>query len=112
MVADAEAEVEDGDDDRELVLGDEEPHQASLEHVGGEEGEKHDDEGEHQTHILNTEIEIINFQRTSVVLIVNNFSELKLNMNRAQANGKGRLCLKQYKQRELIFQREFFPGPM
>ena len=47
MVADAEAEVEDGDDDRELVLGDEEPHQASLEHVGGEEREKHDDEGEH-----------------------------------------------------------------
>ena len=87
MVADAEAEVEDGDDDRELVLGDEEPHQASLEHVGGEEGEKHDDEGEHQTHILNTEIEIVNFQRTSVVLIVNNFSELKLNMKRAQKAG-------------------------
>ena len=29
-----------------------EPNQPRLEHVGREEGEEHDDQGEHQTHVL------------------------------------------------------------
>ena len=52
MVANGEAEVGDGYDDGDLVPGHQETHQASLEHVGREEGEKDDDEGEHQAHVL------------------------------------------------------------
>ena len=55
MVANGEAEVGDGYDDGDLVSGDQEAHQASLEHVGGEEGEEHNDEGEHETNILDPE---------------------------------------------------------
>ena len=55
MVADGEAEVGDGYDDGDLVPGDQQPHQSRLEHVGGEEGEEHDDEGEDETNILDPE---------------------------------------------------------
>ena len=55
MVANGEAEVGDGYDDGDLVSGDQQAHQASLEHVGGEEGEEHDDEREHKTNILDPE---------------------------------------------------------
>ena len=47
MIANGEAEVGDGYDDGDLVPGHQQSNQASLEHVGGEEGEKYDDEGEH-----------------------------------------------------------------
>ena len=47
VVGDREAEVGNGDHDGDLVAGDEEAHQPRLEHVGREEGEKYDDEGEH-----------------------------------------------------------------
>ena len=56
VVADGEAEVGDGYDDGDLVPGHQETHQASLEHVGGEEGKEHNDEGEHKTNILDPEI--------------------------------------------------------
>ena len=55
MIANGEAEVGDGYDDGDLVSGDQEAHQASLEHVGGEEGKEHNDEGEHKTNILDPE---------------------------------------------------------
>ena len=55
VVGDGEAEVEDGDDDGHPVPRDKQPHQPRLEHVGREEGEKHDDQREHQTHILDPE---------------------------------------------------------
>ena len=55
MIGDGEAEVEDRDDDRHLVPRDQQPHQPCLEHVGREEGEEHDDQREHQTHVLDTE---------------------------------------------------------
>ena len=55
VVANGEAEVGDGYDDGDLVPGDQQSHQAGLEHVGGEEGEKHDDEREHKTNILDPE---------------------------------------------------------
>ena len=55
VVGDGQAEVEDGDDDGHPVPRDEQPHQSRLKHVGREEGEKHDDQGEHQTDILDTE---------------------------------------------------------
>ena len=44
---DRETEVGNGDHDGDLVAGDKEAHQPRLEHVGREEGEKYDDEGEH-----------------------------------------------------------------
>ena len=76
VVADGEAEVGHRHQDGQLVAGHQQPHQPSLqtsiiyhnivlwswwwvasvgtdlEHVGGEEGEKDDDEGEHQAHVL------------------------------------------------------------
>ena len=52
MVANGETEVGDGDDDGDLVPGDQQAHQARLEHVGGEEGKEHDDEREDKTDIL------------------------------------------------------------
>ena len=55
VVADGEAEVGDGYDDGDLVPGDQQSHQSRLEHVGGEEGEEHDDEGEDETNILDPE---------------------------------------------------------
>lgn len=55
VVGDGEAEVEDGDDDGHPVPRDKQPHQPRLEHVGREEREKHDDQREHQTHILDPE---------------------------------------------------------
>ena len=57
MVADGQAEVGHGDDDRRPVLGHQQPHQPRLEHVGREEGEKYDDQRKHQTHVLDTETE-------------------------------------------------------
>ena len=68
MVADGEGQVEDWNDDGDLVLGDQEPHQARLEHVGREEGEKHDDQGEDQAHILDTAM-----QTLSSILTMNNY---------------------------------------
>ena len=55
MISDRECQVCDGDNDGDLVPGDQQPHQASLEHVRGEEGEKHNDEGEDKTNVLDTE---------------------------------------------------------
>ena len=52
VVADGEAEVGDGYDDGDLVPGHQQTHQARLEHVGREEGEEHNDEGEDETNIL------------------------------------------------------------
>ena len=52
MVGNREAKVEDGDCDGHLISRDQEPNQPRLEHVGREEGEEHDDQGEHQTHVL------------------------------------------------------------
>ena len=56
MITDGETQVGDGHHDGHLVLGHKEPHQPRLEHVGGEEGEKDNNQGENQTNILNTEI--------------------------------------------------------
>ena len=63
VIGDGEAEVEDRDDDGHLVPRDQQPHQPRLEHIGREEGEEHDDQGEHQTHVLDTEKEkvLLNF---------------------------------------------------
>ena len=55
VVADGEAEVGDGYNDGDLVSGHQEAHQTCLEHVGGEEGEEHNDEREDKTHILDPE---------------------------------------------------------
>ena len=61
VIGDGEAEVEDGDDDGHLVPRDQEAHQPRLEHVGREEGEEHDDQREHQTHVLDTEtVQLLN----------------------------------------------------
>ena len=46
MVGNGQPQVGDGHHDGDLVLGHQQPHQASLEHIGGEEGEKHNNQGE------------------------------------------------------------------
>ena len=46
MVGNGQPQVGDGHHDGDLVLGHQQPHQASLEHIGGEEGEKDNYQGE------------------------------------------------------------------
>ena len=55
VIPDRESQVRDGYHDGDLVPGHQQSNQASLEHVGGEEGEKYDDEGEDETDVLDTE---------------------------------------------------------
>ena len=54
MVGNRQPQVGYGHHDGDLVLGHQQPHQASLEHVGGEEGEEDDNQGKDKTHILDT----------------------------------------------------------
>ena len=56
MVGNGQPQVGDGHHNGDLVLGHQQPHQASLEHVGGEEGEEDDNQGEDKTDILDTEM--------------------------------------------------------
>ena len=58
MVRNGQPQVGDGHHDGDLVLGHQQPHQASLEHVGGEEREKDDYQWENQADILDTEMNI------------------------------------------------------
>jgi len=53
VVGDGEAEVGNGHEDRQPELGNQQPDQARLEHIGGEEGEEDNDEGKDQADILN-----------------------------------------------------------
>ena len=57
MVRNGQPQVGDGHHDGDLVLGNQQPHQASLEHICGEEGEKDNNQRENQADILNTETE-------------------------------------------------------
>ena len=56
MVGNGQPQVGDGHHDGDLVLGHQQPHQASLEHIGGEEGEKDNYQGENKADILDSEI--------------------------------------------------------
>lgn len=55
MVTYGEAEVAHRDDDGHPVFGHQEPNQPCLKNICGEEGEKHNNQGKHKTHILDTE---------------------------------------------------------
>jgi len=53
MVGNGETEVGNGHQDWQAELGNQQPNEARLENIGGEEGEEHNDEGENQTNVLN-----------------------------------------------------------
>ena len=97
VVADGEAEVGDGYDDGDLVPGHQQTHQARLEHVGREEGEEHNDEGEDETNILDPE----NKTRLQIPLS----SRKGLSLSDTHTNITSRITLSKRKSSEKVLMR-------